>query len=121
MKGIVKLIGIIMTVGGVIYFVKPDTMKKMVDFYMREKWIYFGAILAFIIGIVFLRAASQCAISWLVTLLGILALVKSILIFVLGKQKIKSFLDSLMKKPTKTLRTYALINIAVGVITIYSV
>ncbi|MBL7130709.1 MAG: DUF2065 family protein [Candidatus Omnitrophica bacterium] len=121
MEGIVKLFGIVMVVAGVTYFVKPALMKKVVDFFVKEKWLYVGSILCFIIGIIFLSAASQCAISWLVTIFGILALIKGILVFILGQQKIKVMLDSLTKKPTKALRAYALIEIVLGVILIYSV
>ncbi|MFC1708572.1 hypothetical protein ACFL2J_00735 [Candidatus Omnitrophota bacterium] len=121
MEGLVKLMGIIVMVFGVVYFVKPNLMKKMASFFAKDKWIYVGGILSFIIGIVFLRAASQCAISWLVILLGLLAILKGVLVFVLGQQKIKSLLDKLNKKTLKTLRIYALVKITVGVILIYAV
>ena len=120
MEGIVKLIGIIMTVAGVVCFIKPNLTKTLVDFFTKEKWIYAGAILAFIIGIILLRAASECAISWIVTLFGILALAKGIIVLVLGKQKIKSILESFTKNPSNTLRGWALLKIALGVSLIYA-
>jgi uncharacterized protein YjeT (DUF2065 family) len=120
MEGIVKLLGIVMVVVGVINFLKPNLVKKCVDFLVKEKWIYVGAILCFIIGIIFLSAASQCAIPWIVLLLGVISLAKGVAIFVLGQNKIKSILDSLLKKPANTLRGFALIKIAVGVIIIYA-
>lgn len=120
MEGFVKLIGIVIMAAGVIYFVKPTLVKKVVEFIMKDKWIYVGAILSFIIGIVFLRAASQCATPWLVILFAILALIKGILALALGKQKIKSLVDYLLKRPVKSLRVYALIDIALGVILIYA-
>ena len=120
MEGFVKLIGIIMLVVGAIYFVKPNLMKKLADFFVKDKWLYVGSIVSFVVGIIFLRAASQCAISWLVVLFGILALVKGLLVFILGQQKIKSMLDRLTKQPMKTLRIYALIEIVLGVVLIYS-
>ncbi|MFH1621913.1 MAG: hypothetical protein ABIA97_02190 [Candidatus Omnitrophota bacterium] len=121
MEGIVKLFGIVMVVAGVVYFLKPNLMKKMVDAFLKDKWIYVGMILSFLIGIIFLRAASQCAIPWLVVIFGLLAVVKGAAILIMGKQKIKSLLDSFIKKPVKTLRSFALVEIALGVILIYSV
>jgi uncharacterized protein YjeT (DUF2065 family) len=120
MEGIVKLIGIVMVAAGVVYFVKPVLIKKTADFIMKEKWIYVCGIVSFIIGIIFLRAASLCAIKWLVILLGIIAIIKGILVFVLGQQKIKSLIGKWMSKPVNTWRTLAIIKIAVGVIIIYS-
>ena len=121
MEGLVKLLGIIIVASGAVYFVKPNLMKKMVAFFTSDKWIYFGGILSFVIGIIFFRAASQCAISWVVVLFGIIAVIKGIVIFVLGQQKIKSLLDGLTKKPPKALRMVALFDIALGVVLIYAV
>lgn len=119
MEGFVKLVGIVMVVIGAIYFVKPNLMKKTADFFMKEKWIYAGAIVSLIIGIIFLRAASQCAISWLVIIFGVLALSKGIAIFVFGQKRIKSLLDTLTKKPTKALRVFAAVKIVLGVVLVY--
>ena len=121
MEGLVKLLGIIIVVCGAAYFVKPNLMKKVVTFFTRDKWIYFGGILSFIIGIIFFRVASQCAISWVVVLFGLIAVIKGIVIFVLGKQKIRSLPDGWTKKPPKTLRMVALFDIAIGVVLIYAV
>ncbi len=121
MEGIVKLVGIILVACGTVYFVKPALIKKIASFFSREKWIYVGGIISFIIGLVFLRAASQCAISWFVTIVGIIAFIKGILVFVLGQQKIKTLFDTLIKKPPKTLRLLALVDIALGVMIIYAV
>ena len=40
MEGFVKFMGIIMIAAGVVYFVRPNLIKKMVDFFMKGKWIY---------------------------------------------------------------------------------
>lgn len=121
MEGIVKLFGIVMVVVGVIYFVKPSAMKKLADYFVQKKRLKVGGVVAIVIGIIFLLAASQCTIPLVVTLFGILSLAKGILIFALGQQKIKSMVDTLTKKPPKTIRGYGLIEIALGVMLIYSV
>jgi uncharacterized protein YjeT (DUF2065 family) len=121
MEGLVKLIGIVIVAAGVIYFVKPNLMKKMADFFTKDKWIYFGGILSFVIGIIFLASASLCAIPWFVILIGLIAIIKGIAIFALGQQKIKSLMETLLKKPPKTLRILALVDIALGVMLIYAV
>jgi len=121
MAGVVKLLGIVMVVTGVVYFLKPSLMKKVSEFFLKDKWMQVGGILSIIIGLIFLGAASECAISWIVILFGLLALAKGVLIFALGKQKLKSMMDKVIKKPSKTLRGFALLAIALGVILIYSV
>ena len=121
MEGLVKLMGIVMVVAGAIYFVKPNTMKKLANYFLQEKRLKVGGVIAIVIGIVFLLAASQCAIPWLVILFGILALAEGIAVFALGQKKFKSMVDALTERPPKTLRGYALIKILLGVILIYSV
>ncbi len=121
MEGFVKLIGIVIVAIGAIYFAKPALMKKMAEFFTKEKWIYVGGIVSFIVGIIFLRAASQCAISWFVVLFGLVSLIKGIAIFIMGQQKIKSLLHAITKKPPKTLRVLAMVEIAIGVMLIYAV
>ena len=121
MDGFVKLIGIIMIMAGVVFFVKPNSIKNLANFFVREKWIYFWSVVSFIIGIIFLRAASQCAVPWLVTLFGVISLIKGIAIFALGQQKIKSMLHTLTKQPLPILRIYALVEIVLGTVLVYSV
>lgn len=121
MEGFVKLIGIVIVAIGAIYFAKPTLMKKVAVFFTKEKWIYVGGIISFIVGIIFLRAASQCAISWFVVLFGLISLIKGIAIFIMGQQKIKSLFQAITKKPLKTLRALALIEIALGVMLVYAV
>ncbi len=121
MEGIVKLMGIVMVAVGAIYFVKPSTMKKLADYFLQEKRLKVGGVIAIIIGIIFFSAASQCAIPWIVILFGALALLKGILAFALGQKKLKSLVDALTDKPPKTIRGYGAIEIVLGVILIYSV
>ena len=121
MEGIVKLMGIVMVAIGVIYFVKPATMKKIADYFLKEQRLKIGGVISIIIGVIFLGTASKCAIPLVVTLFGILALAKGIVIFALGQQKIKTMLDTLTKKTPKTIRGFALIEIILGIVLIYAV
>ena len=121
MVGFVKLIGILMVALGVIFFIKPNTIKKAADFFAKESRLYIGSVLNIFVGIMLIGAASQCAVSWIVALFGILCLVKGVLIFVLGKQKIKSLLDMATKKPNNTLRLLSIVHFFLGVLLIYSV
>ena len=116
----VKLMGIILVVFGAIYFVKPNAIKKSVRFWVKDKRIYFGAILNLLIGVIFLVTASKCTIPWIVVIVGIWSLLKGILAFALGPKKINFIVEKLTEGSVKTLRIFAVIALILGTLLIYS-
>jgi len=121
MVGLVKLVGIMMLVAGVIYFLKPNLLKKVAKYFFQEKRLKIGGAIALIIGIVLLRAAGQCSISWVVVIFGIIAIIKGILAFALDKKKFDSLLNWMVSMPPKTIRKIGLLDVALGVILIYAI
>ena len=118
---LVKLLGIVMVVLGVIYFLKPAIYRKYIDFWTKDKsHVYGGLALAIVIGIILLRAASSCSIPWFVILIGILSLIKGIVGLVVGEQKAIAFAQSFKNKPDKKLRNMGIFAIIVGVLLIYA-
>jgi hypothetical protein len=120
MDTIVKIIGIIMTSVATVYLLKPQVMKRLIEFFRQGKRIYFAASLRLVVAVVFLLAARECDITWVIVLLGILLLISALLIFILGAEKLKSILDWYLKKSLLVLRILALIALALGAITIYA-
>ena len=118
MVGIVKLMGVVMVVFSTIYLVKPAGMKKAMNYMLKEKRLYLGGVLSILIGIIFITAAADCDIPWLIVLMGILALVKGLAIFILGREKIILLAESLMKKPPKALRSLVVVKLALGILII---
>lgn len=120
MVALVKLVGILVVVMGAIYFVKPDVVKKVMHFWMKDNRLYLAGVLNVLVGIIFLLSASVCLIPWIVVIFGVLSLIKGILAFALGPKKVASFADQIVKKPVKTLRVFAVIALAIGVLLIYA-
>ena len=84
------------------------------DFWIEENHLYLGGLLNVLLGIVFLLAAFKCRIPWLVVLFGAVSLVKGVLLFVLGRQKVVSWAEKLAKRPSKTLRSFAIMALIFG-------
>ena len=120
MVGLVKLMGILMVGLGAVYLLDPARMTKIMGFWVKGKRVYLGGLLNFLIGIVFLLAASRCVFSWFVAALGIVSLIKGILLFVLGPKKIVLIVDRLTKSSRLTLQTLAFLVLGIGVLLIYS-
>jgi uncharacterized protein YjeT (DUF2065 family) len=117
---LIKLLGIVILVLGVIYLIYPDTMKQYAAFWTKGKRIYSGAALSTLIGIIMLLNATQCAVSWIIALFGIISIVKGIVLFVLGPEKAKTRLNRLVEKPVATLRALAVLVMIVGILLIYA-
>lgn len=118
---LVKLIGIVVLVGGVVYLLKPDAIKQYIAFWTKGKRISIGAGLSLLFGIILLRAASECVVSWVVTTFGVLAIIKGLVLFVLGPEKAVSKLKWWRERPDSTLRLIGIIALAIGALLIYSV
>ncbi len=120
MDTVVKIIGIVINSIATVYLLKPQFMKQIMEFFKQGKRIYFAALLRLVLAVVFLLAARECDITWVIVLLGILFLISALLIFILGAEKVKSILDWYLKQSLLVLRLFALIALAVGAIIIYA-
>jgi hypothetical protein len=78
MVAFVKFLGIFIVGFGVAFFVNPNIIKQYMNFWKAGKRLYLGAVLAFLIGIVFLLAASQCRWTGFIVAFGILSVAKGI-------------------------------------------
>lgn len=120
MVWLIKLFGLLMVAMGAIYLVKPAVMKNVMKFWTKGKRLYLGGFLSFLLGIIFLFSAARCALPWYVVIIGIIALVKGVLSFVLGKKKVTQIVDKWTHSPVSTLRVLAIIVIVLGALLVYA-
>ena len=117
---VIKTLGIIIALVGIIYFLRPDVMKWLMEFFKQGKRIYFAGLIRFALAIVFLVAARECKHSWVIFAFGILFIISGLLIFMLGLEKLKSIIDWYQKQSVLLLRVIAVIALALGGVIIYS-
>ena len=120
MNMLVKLLGVVIVILTVSFIVKPELIKQYMAFWKDKKRLNMGGGISILLGILLLLAASQCTLPLVVTIGGIWAFIKGILIFVLGPQKMISWMDTLASKPVGVLRLLISISLAVGILLIYS-
>ena len=120
MNLVIKIIGIVFVFITILYFLKPDIMKSLMEFFKQGRRIYFAALLRLVLAVVFLLAAHECNQFWVIFAFGILFIISGLLIFILGLEKIKSYISWWQKQPLVLLRVMALIGLAIGAIIIYS-
>jgi len=120
MDTVIKIIGIVFVVMTIVYLLKPDVMKWLMEFFKKGKRMYFAALIRFVLAVVFLLAARECDITWVIVVFGILFLISGLLIFILGPERIKSMIDWYQKQSVLLLRVMAVIGLAIGAIIIYA-
>jgi uncharacterized protein YjeT (DUF2065 family) len=95
-------------------------MKRLMEFFKQGRRMYFAALLRLAFAIVFLLAARQCRFFWVIFAFGVLFIISGLLIFILGLERVKSYISWWQRQPLVLLRIMALIGFAIGAIIIYS-
>ncbi len=120
MDSVVKIIGIAIVLLAVLALLRPDIMKHILKFFKHGKRVYFAGLVRLILAVVFLLAARECDITWVIVVFGILFLISALSIFMIGAEKLKPMLDWFQNKSTLFLRFMAVIILILGAIIIYS-
>jgi uncharacterized protein YjeT (DUF2065 family) len=120
MDTVIRVIGIVFVFITILYFLKPDIMKRLMEFFKQGRRMYFAALIRLVLAIVFLLAARQCRQFWVIFTFGILFIISGLLIFILGLEKVKSYISWWQKQPVMLLRVMAVVGLAIGAIIIYS-
>ena len=117
---LVKFIGIFITAMGIAVFLNPKIAKRMMAFWQKGKNIYIGGLIRILLGAIFLYCAPRARLPQVISVLGVLALLGGLLIFILGLEKTKAIIGRWANKPESLLRLLSLLILAFGALIIYS-
>jgi len=117
---IIRSLGIVIVVVGIVYLLRPDVMKWLIEFLKQGKRIYLAGLIRLALAVIFLLGARECKHFWVILAFGILFLIGGLLIFILGPEKLRRILDWYQKQSVLLLRVLAVIALAIGAIIIYS-
>ncbi len=120
MNLIIKIIGIVFVVIAIVFLLKPDVPKRMMEFFKKGKRIYLAGLIRLVLAIVFLLGASECRRFWVIFTLGVLFLISGLLVFTMGTERCKSYISWWQKRSVLLLRVTVLIPLAIGAVIIYS-
>jgi len=120
MQNLVILIGVVVGFIGIVFLVDPNRMKRCIAYCSQGKRMYGIGVLRLCVGILLLLAASQCKFPLFVALMGILAIIGSMLIFSMRLEKTKSILNWWGQRPLLVLRILSIIVVAIGILVIRS-
>lgn len=116
----VRLFGIVVVFAGILFSISKKALKDYIAFWKSEKRLKVGGVGALLFGVIFLIAASQCRVSWLITVLGIWSIIKGALLLTLSVKKLYGYFDWWQDKSILTIRIIGLIAVCFGALLIYS-
>lgn len=117
---VIKSLGMLFTLMGIAYLLRPDIIKKLMGFFKKGKRIYFAGLIRFALAVVFLVAARECRYFWIIFASGLIFLTGGLLIFILGPEKIRRIFDWYEQQPAIIFQVIALIVLVFGAIIIFS-
>lgn len=118
MDQVVKIIGIVFVAMAVLYLLKPDIIKWLMEFFKKGRRIYFAAVIRLALAVVFLLAARGCKNFWVIFVFGLVFLISGLLIFLLGSRRVGSIIEWWQRQSDLLFRILSLVVLAVGAIII---
>ena len=110
---VIQSLGIVFALAGIVYLLRSDVMKWLMEFFKQGKRMYFAGLIRFALAIVFLVGARECKRFWVIFAFGILFIISGLLVFIIPLEKIKAYIGWWQKKSPLLLRLMALIALAI--------
>ena len=120
MKAVIWIIGALIVIEAAIIIVRPDIYKKFIKFLTRGRMLYIPAVVAVVVGIVFLIYARECSIPWIIIVFGLIAAIKGVAIFLVKGETLKETLNWLHERSNMTLRLLGILALAIGALILYA-
>ncbi len=117
----IESLGIIITLMGVAYLLRPELIKHLMNFFKKNRRIYLPGLLRLGLAVVFFLGARECRYPLVIFGSSMIFLTGSFLIFTLGPERVRRLLDYYEDQPVLVFRAIALIVLAFGAIIIRSV
>ena len=114
---VLKVLGILIILDGIIVMIKPTMIKTVMNFFVRH--LYLGAAIKAVFGLLFLFGASQCKFPIVMIILGISGLFAAAAI-VAFFEKTKVLLNFFVERNEVFWRIMSIVYLAFGALIIYS-
>lgn len=103
----IRIVGLVITLMGMAYLIRPDLIKRLMKFFKQGRRIYLPGLLRLGLAVVFLRGARECRYFPVVFGAGLIFLAGGALIFVLGPMRIRWILEWYEEQPPPIFRVIA--------------
>jgi len=98
---IVKLVSILVILCGCLAVLRPDTLKKVIEYVKKGNRIYYASGIKLGIGVLMMIAAKYCSIPWVILFFGALSVFGGAMGFVVKKSFVLKIVEWYEKKLQK--------------------
>ncbi|MFA5200235.1 MAG: hypothetical protein WC442_04945 [Candidatus Omnitrophota bacterium] len=116
----IQFLGVVIAATGILFFLKPNSGRKMLIFFRQGRNIYIGGLARITLGFILLTYASDGQLPLVLFVLGFLALTGGLFIFLLGLRMARKLLEWLDVKNDLYLRFLSLLVVIYGVLVAFS-
>ncbi len=88
----VKVVGVLLVCVGLLYAVKPQIGRSIAKFFTKGKRLYLGGVVRLALAVLFLLSATKCKYPWIIGAFGIVFLLGSLIIFLVGPARLSPML-----------------------------
>jgi len=120
MINVVWVIGALFVLEGVVFLVKPQICRKVLEFFVQDKLLYVPGAVRVFFGVIFLIYGRSCSIPAIIIVFGIVLLVLGVAGFTIGLERQKAIVNWGQQKSATVLRLMAIVVILLGAIVVYS-
>jgi len=116
----ITALGIFYIIAGAVFFMRPEYVRAIIEFFKIGKRIYISGGARLFIGVLLVFAAQSALVPWIPRIIGILALLGGAVIFALGVSRMGAWLNWWKGLADNKLRIIAVIAGIIGILLIYS-
>jgi hypothetical protein len=117
---LIKALGIFFVLIGIVYLLKPDIVKLLIEFFKKGNRIYIAGLVRLILAVIFLVGARECRHFLVIFGFGIILLLSALLIFVLGPKKLAPIFQWYQRQSIIFYRVISVIVVIVGAVIIFA-
>jgi len=114
MEKAILIIGVLLVLWGVWVVFRPQTVRKMIHLLAKGLLVYVPAVVRVALGVVFLLAARDCRVKWLIMALGIIMFAAGIIMFMMKPARLRSLFEWWANRSVIVLRVMGIMAAAVG-------
>ena len=117
---LIKSIGILIVIAGVLFAALPELMLRFIAFLKQGKRAYAVGVGRIVIGGLLLWACPLAAIVWIPATLGGLMVLSGIVVFALGMARVQAVLGWWERRPVRLRQALAVLAACLGALLIYA-
>ncbi|MBN3040198.1 MAG: hypothetical protein JW867_03650 [Candidatus Omnitrophica bacterium] len=112
---LMKLLGICYIGLAIVFLLRPKAMDQYIQFWFKDKRMVLGGSAALFFGLIFILASRFCLWKGFYILLGTIAVLKAVMIFVIGEEKMVQISKEVMGISKSAKRILSLFALGIGI------